>query len=304
MEDLTFIEGKFDEAEKEINTMICQLKEKDDDITKLKSESTSLKAQSCEATKMKEEMEIILSNKYEECKKMKEEIVFLKKEVDLLNKNLKSSQTLDDILSHQRSPLDKSGLGYAGESSRKNDANPNASNNKDVRKPGRNVDAPSSSEGKEKRQDNYGRNPPPRRNAYGVKDARSDGYHQRIPRQKEFRSTSRILSSPRYQSIFLGYCYFCTNFGHMAKDCRAYNKDKYNGPRQSPRSNFARRSHEFLFMNNIECFKCHKICHMARNCNFIWASSQARMMPENKVTQVWRRKKINSENLLNPLLAL
>ena len=81
---------------------------------------------------------------------MKEEIGFLKKEVDLLNKNLKSSQTLDDILSHQRSSLDKSGLGYASESSRKNDAKPNASNNKDVRKPERNVDAPNSSKGKEK----------------------------------------------------------------------------------------------------------------------------------------------------------
>ena len=64
---------------------------------------------------------------------------FLKRKLTL-NKNLKSSQTLDDILSHQRSPLDKSDLGYAGESSSKND---NASNNKDVRKPRRNVDAPS-----------------------------------------------------------------------------------------------------------------------------------------------------------------
>ena len=43
--------------------MICQLEEKDDEITKLKSEITSLKAQSCEATKMKEEMEIIISTK-------------------------------------------------------------------------------------------------------------------------------------------------------------------------------------------------------------------------------------------------
>jgi len=63
---------------------------------------------------------------------MKEEYVFLKKEVDFQNSNLKSSRTLDDILSHQRSPLDKSGLGYAGESSSKYD---NASSNKDVRKP-------------------------------------------------------------------------------------------------------------------------------------------------------------------------
>jgi len=126
---------------------------------------------------------------------MKEEIIFLKKEVDLLNNNLKSSQTLDNILSHQRSPLDKSRLGYAGESSRKNDANPNASNNKDVRKPERNVDAPSSSKGKS--QVDIGRNPTPRRNADGVKDARTNGYHQRISRQNDFRSTSRKPSSPR-----------------------------------------------------------------------------------------------------------
>ena len=57
--------------------------------------------------------------------KLKGEIVFLKKEVDLLNKNLKISQTLDDILSHQRYPLDKSGLGYVGESSSKNDNSSN-----------------------------------------------------------------------------------------------------------------------------------------------------------------------------------
>lgn len=229
--------------------MTCQLEEKDDDITKLRSEITSLKAQSCEATKMKEEMEIILSKKNEECKKIKEEIVFLKKEVDLLNKNLKSSQTLDDILSHQRSPLDKLGLGYSGESSSKND---NASNNKDVRKPERNVDAPSSSKGKEKTQDNYGRNPTPRRLADGVKNTKGNEYHQRISRQKEFKSTSRKSSSLRYQIIFLGYSYSCTNFWHMAKDCRAYHKDKYNGPCQSPRSNFARRSHDYSFINKME----------------------------------------------------
>jgi len=75
---------------------------------------------------MMEEMKKQLVMKDEDCENMKGEIVFLKKEVDLLNKNLKISQTLDDILSHQRYPLDKSGLGYAGESSSKND---NASDN-------------------------------------------------------------------------------------------------------------------------------------------------------------------------------
>ena len=197
---MIFIEGQVDETKKERNIMICQLEEKDDYITKLKSEITSLKAQSCEATKMMKEMKKKLVMKYEDCEKLKGEIVFLKKQVVFLNKNLKISQTLDDILSHQRSPLDKLGLGYVGESLRKND---NASNKKYVRKPGRNVDAPS----KGKSQVGIGRNHTPRRNANGVKYVRSNGYHQRIPTQKDFKSTSRKPFYPRYQSIFLGYCY-------------------------------------------------------------------------------------------------
>jgi len=54
MEALEFIEGQVDEAKKERNTMMCQLEEKDDYITKLRLEIISLKAQSCEATKMEE----------------------------------------------------------------------------------------------------------------------------------------------------------------------------------------------------------------------------------------------------------
>ena len=279
METLAFIEGQVNEAEKERNTMICQLEEKDEEILKLRLDINLLKAKTCEATRIKEEMESSLAKENEEVfimksniislkieaheatrmieemkkklvmkdedyEKLKEEIVSLKMEVDLLNKNLKSSQTLDDILSHQRSSLDKSGLGYVGEPSRKND---NASNNKDVRKPGRN-DTPSSSKGKS--QDDIRRNPTPRRVTNDVKNTKGNEYHQIIPRKKYFRSTSRKSSSPRYQSIFLGYCYPCTNFGHMEKDCRPYHKDIYNGPRQSPRSNFA-RSYDFLFMNKI-----------------------------------------------------
>jgi len=217
-----------------------------------------------------------------------------------MNKTLKSSQALDDMLNHQRFPFDKSCLGYAGESSNKND---NASNKRDVKKLERNSDAPSSSKGKEKNQGNNGRNPTPRRNVDNVKDARSNGYHQRISRQKYFRSTSRKSPSPRYQSLFLCYCYSCTKFGHMAKYCKAYHKyrcygpqsyhqDRYYGPQQYPRNNFAGRNHEFLFMNDVECFKCHKIDHMAPDCNLTWALTQARTMQKKKVTQVWRRKQI------------
>lgn len=169
-----------------------------------------------------------------------------------MNKILKSSQTLYDILSHQRCRLDKSSLGYVGELSNKNDAKPNASNKKDVKKHGRNIDAPSSSKSKEKSQDDIGRYPTPRRSVDGVKYARVNRYHQRIPGQIDFKSKSRKSPSPKYQIIFFGYCYSFTNFRHMENDCRAYHKDKYNGPHQSPRSNFARRIHSSSFMNKME----------------------------------------------------
>ena len=202
-----------------------QLEEKDEEIFKLKSNINLLKAKTCEATRMMEEMKKQLVMKDENYEKLKGEIVTLKKEVVLLNKNLKSSQTLDDILSHQRSPLDKSGLGYAGEPSSKND---NASNNKDVRKLERDVDDRNSNKGRS--QDDIRINPTPRRYANGVKNARGNKFDQRILRHNDFGSTSKQSPSSRYQSIFFGYFYSCTNFGHMAKDCRAYHKDKCNGP--------------------------------------------------------------------------
>lgn len=259
MEELAFIKGQVDKIEKERNMMTCLLEHKDDDIIKLREEIISLKAQSCEETKMKEQVEIILSKNDEECKKMKEGIVFLKEEVDFLNKSLMSSQTLDDILINQRCHLDKLGLVYAGEFSSKKES---ASNNKDVKKRGGSVNDPS----KGKSQVDIGISPTPRRSGDGVKDERSNGYHQRIPRKKGFRSTSRKHYSTMYQIIFLGYCYSCTNFGHMAKDCRSYHNDTFNGPCQSSRRNFA-RNNELIFMNNIECFKHHNIGHMARDCN-------------------------------------
>jgi hypothetical protein len=59
----------------------------------------------------------------------------LRVEVDKINKNLKSSQVLEDILNCQRSPFDKEGFGYIDEASCKEYKNTNPNNS--VRERGR-----------------------------------------------------------------------------------------------------------------------------------------------------------------------
>ena len=38
---------------------------------------------------------------------------------------------------------------------------------------------------------------------------------------------------PRYQSIFLGLCYACNNYGHKAIDCRSYAQNRNTWRRNS-----------------------------------------------------------------------
>ena len=78
MEALESIKGQVDEEEKDRNTMICQLKAKEGEIFKLKSSINLLKAGTCKATRIKEEMESSLAKENEEIFKMKSDIISLK----------------------------------------------------------------------------------------------------------------------------------------------------------------------------------------------------------------------------------
>ena len=81
METLAFIEGQVNEAEKERNAMICQLDEKDEEILKLKSDINLLKTKTCEAIRIKEEMESSLAKENEEFFKIKSNVISLKIEI-------------------------------------------------------------------------------------------------------------------------------------------------------------------------------------------------------------------------------
>ena len=110
-----------------------QLKEKVEDYEKLEvevdqklkeqeqklEEVNSTKIQLEDANRIEEVVKIWQNAKEENCERLEEDISSLRNEVDKLNKNLKISSLLEDILSSQRSLYDKTCLGYVGETSYK-----------------------------------------------------------------------------------------------------------------------------------------------------------------------------------------
>jgi hypothetical protein len=91
-----------------------------------------------------------VNEKEESCHKLEAEVVDLRKKVEKSNKFLNSSQILNEILESQRSPNDKSGLGYKREAthveastSKKHEVSPSLSKDED------NVASQPSTQGKE-----------------------------------------------------------------------------------------------------------------------------------------------------------
>jgi hypothetical protein len=108
-----------------------QLEEKEEEITRLKNEKehkkvddeinksletiVHLKTQIEESIRVEELLKNQINEKEEACHKLEAEVVDLRKKVEKSNKFFNSSQILNEILEIQRSPYDKSGLGYKGE---------------------------------------------------------------------------------------------------------------------------------------------------------------------------------------------
>ena len=138
-----------------------------------------------------------------------------------------SSVKLDKLLDCQRSPFDKSGLGFRKvednlEEDKWSPKTPNAG-------PSMTKDA------------SYVP-------AHDNKDGECSRTHQEadlIPQSKD--STPRRKQGPRYEYEFNGYCFSCSNFGHKAMNC---------GSR-----NIRRQS------NSVRCWTCKQEGHIAATCH-------------------------------------
>jgi hypothetical protein len=120
---------------------------------------------------------------------------------------------------------------------------------------------------------------------------------------------SRRSPTLRYQTIFLGLCYSCNNFGHKAINCRAYAKNRSNYEGYSRMNNYLRKPHEayninynsFGSLNNeVECYKCNNFGHMAKDCRLIVPPKEPKQDFNNHVkepSRIWKGSKINKLNI-------
>jgi hypothetical protein len=209
-----------------------------------------------EAKKIEDIMKQQLSEKKERCESLEEEVVKNRKEMEkfktLYLQNLlsiKATAKLNDILRKHRYPLLKTDLGYV-----------NGSSNKDPVK---------MIKFQVTRQTDHESTLSPKANKDKMipdKKQRDQNMEQQMPRRRP---------SFRYQNLFHGYCFYCSNFGHKIANCQIKFRDlqlrrsrnkQYLQHRTKQPMNRKRSTNNFnLLKNELECYNCHNFVHKATN---------------------------------------
>jgi hypothetical protein len=242
--------SKLEEKEEEITRLKTEKEDinVDDEISKSFETIVHLKTQIEEAKRIEELLKIQINEKEESCCKLEAEIVDLRKKVEKSNKFLNSSRILDEILESQRSPCNKSGLGYKGE-----DTHAEASTSK------KHEVSPS------KKEDNVAKQP-------------STQDKEDFKRTKQGRHQEATFGTPkqRYESIFHGHCYSCNGYGHKAFECRSYER-RYNGRFYNTTRCWRcdQVGHIVVHCNSMRCYSCSGFGHKSQEC---WNTRRKSMM--------------------------
>jgi hypothetical protein len=200
---------------------------------------------------------------------------------------------LDDIISSQKSHLDKSRLGYnqieKGSSSKTAEQETYPKRYAEAIKGDRKIYT-----------EYYRDTPPPRRFKFQNQ--------QQIDRSQEEEGFIRAppfrrSSTPRYQTMFFGLCYACNNFGHKAVNCRGNNKNIKNFDytqkgyprRPSETQRISYNSFESL-STEVECYKCNNFGHMAKDFKMIVPPREPQQNNNSHIQEPQKRTWIRKQN--------
>jgi hypothetical protein len=212
-----------------------------------------------------------------------------------LKKLEKSTEKLDEILSSQRSPNDKTGLGY-------NESLKTTKQEKEVENDETNTPEKVEQQGRklEFRRNETSRISSPIR----YESNHYEGNYKRIDREPKWTTPQRRSLTTMYQNFFLGHCYTCENFGHKAINCRINERNNYASYMNGENSRYEKFCRPFnqnynpfdpLMDQNIVCYKCNNLGHKARDCKEMKEDNH---MPNVYIpTTTWKRKEIpHNEN--------
>jgi len=253
------------------------------DVDSLREEITRLKRCIEEKNMIIDTLQFQIDEKEKHLEKLEGEIVGLRKEIEKTKainlKFVKGSETLDEIINVQRSPLNKTGLGYNGETSQ-------ASTSKCY------LDAARRSEQRPNRsyQVIQGQATLRTNRSYNQPQVKSSQY---APRMDVNRNNNRLDDRfDNRRSFFNGQCFSCHNFGHKAAQCVAY-KTIMTREAQKQRSMTGTTKRNYnnfsVLENEVECSICNKFGHEDSECRSRFWKTTQKEQPSNART--WKMKK-------------
>jgi hypothetical protein len=199
-----------------------------------------------EVGQIMDEQKTQLQKREEEDERLKDEVVGLKENMKRLktqqrtyDKFRKSTEVLEDILNCQRSPYDKTGIGYGTKQEPTVEKEKFRSSIKE-------------NDGKLQNVANNLRN-------FNEENCKEKDCDRLRGAKKRPRRTAplRRQTVPRDQSIFHGYFYTCNNYGHKAIHCRAHDRN-------------TQVKNRGMVSFKIQCYNYHKYGHIARDCRQVW----------------------------------